>query len=516
MNAKFKLKGNFYAGNYHVLKLNPNYQNKIIIKKNPSNTEEILWELPLDPSPMNAIIESASKGHQLWRNVPLAQRIEYLRKYQTALSKREDEIARALSLETGKPLWEALQEAKGLSAKVEVTIKDSLPRIADQVFENIMPQVKGVAYSRPIGPSLIIGPFNFPCHLANGQIVNALIAGNSIIFKPSEKTAYAPELMMDALEEAGFPPGVVNLWQADGAMTAEMLKDKRIKGVFFTGSREVGKRIMQITHQDLGKMVALELGGKNTTIIDQNVPLDQIMSELVSACFLTAGQRCTSTSIIAIHHTKAEELCQTLTAWAKRIIVGDPFSTPAPLMGPLIDDHAVSLYETYFKEALEQGAKCILPLENLSQKINNQKGHFVSPSILFLEGPWQNKVFVGKEIFAPNTLIIPYFNEDEALAIANATDYGLAAAVFSSDESFIKRCLNEIDAGVINVNRSTVGASGRLPFGGLKDSGNYRPAAVTMIDACVHPIASLQMKLETLATDDKNKFVLRPMTGLRD
>jgi len=510
MNAKFTLKGNYYAGNFHPLKKSAYYQNKIITKINPANLQEILWEMPLDPTPMNDIIESACQGFHIWRKTPLAARIECLRNYQKALIKREASMAKALALETGKPLWEATQEAKGLSTKVDVTINDSLPRVADKSYENIMPGVKGISYGRPIGPSLIIGPFNFPCHLANGQITNALIAGNSIIFKPSEKTAYAPELMMEALVEAGFPPGVVNLWQADGWMTGEMLRDKRIKGIFFTGSREVGKKILQVTNQDLGKMVALELGGKNTTIVDENVPLNHVVSELLSACFLTAGQRCTSTSIIAVHHSILAEFTQLLKTWTRRIIVGAPFDEPAPFIGPLIDQHALAQYENYMKEAVAQGAQVILGMDNLSKE---KDGYYATPSILLLEGPWQNKSFVGKEIFAPNTLIIPFKNEDEAISIANATDYGLAAAVFSRKQDFIKRCLEDIEAGVININKSTVGASGRLPFGGFKDSGNFRPAAVSMIDACVQPIASLQMGL--LDEESDTKVAQKTIIGLR-
>jgi succinylglutamic semialdehyde dehydrogenase len=491
MNHKFELKGNFYANQYHPL--NPKSGAKLL-KKNPSNYSEILWEMPLDNSHGKQIVDSAVNGFQIWRKVSLEKRIETLLRYKAALIKREKEIAFALAMETGKPMWESLQEAKGLAAKVDVTISDSLPRVQDKKIDQIMPGTTGYAIHRPIGPSLIIGPFNFPCHLANGQIVNALITGNSIIFKPSEKTAYSPQLMMDALIEAQFPAGVVNLLQGDGSITAPVLEDKRIKGVFFTGSRGVAHRILQSTHLDLGKMVALELGGKNTTIVDKGVPLEAVVAELLSACFLTAGQRCTSTSIIVAHEEIYRPLKELLGIWAKKIIIGAPEQTPAPFMGPLIDEAAMQLYEKYIQEATAQGATEFLPMQNLSKE---KSGYFASPSILSFEGPWQSKSFIGKEIFAPNTLIMPFSDYDEAIEMANGSDYGLAAAVFSRNSSFIEQCLSDIDAGVINVNKSTVGASGRLPFGGLKDSGNYRPAAVSMIDCCVHSISSLQANLQT-------------------
>ncbi|MDH4468272.1 MAG: aldehyde dehydrogenase family protein [Bacteriovoracaceae bacterium] len=489
MKNKFELKGNFYNGRYHSLQ-----GDKKIVKMNPSAFNEILWEMPVDHSHGIKIMESAVSGYQLWRKVPLEKRIEALLRYKAALIKREDEMTEALALETGKPLWEARQEAKGLAAKVDVTISDSLPRVADKTIDQIMPGTKGSTLHRPIGPSLVIGPFNFPCHLANGQIVNALIAGNSIIFKPSEKTAFSPQLMMDALVEAEFPVGVVNLLQGDGAAVAQILSDKRIKGVFFTGSREVGKKILQATHLDLGKMVALELGGKNTTIVDKDVPLEYVVSELLSACFLTAGQRCTSTSLVVVHQKIYGDLLDLLRTWTKKIIIGAPHQNPTPFMGPLIDENAVQLYQNYIDLAKEQGAKEWLPMQNLCKE---KLGYFSSPSILTYEGTWQNKSFIGKEIFAPNTLVIPFHKEEEAIAIANSTEYGLAAAVFSQDSHFIQHCLMDIDAGVINVNKSTVGASGRLPFGGLKESGNYRPAAVSMIDSCVHAISSLQMNLKS-------------------
>jgi succinylglutamic semialdehyde dehydrogenase len=490
--TKFKILGNYYNNTFHLpATTGPLAVENIIKRSCPADLSLNLWEAPVDYRDVDRVVESSMIGFKTWRKISQEERNQYLRRYQEEVTKRKDEIALAISYEMGKPLWEAKTEAASVIAKVAVTIEESLPRIANKQIDNILPKTTGHIIFKPIGPSLIIGPFNFPCHLANGQILSALVAGNSIIFKPSEKTCYSAQLMIECFHSAGFPAGVINLIQGDGEVARRLLKEKAIKGVFFTGSKEVGKKILDITHHDLSKLVSLELGGKNTTILHSDANQDHALQELLKACFLTAGQRCTSTSIIAIHRSIHEKFIATFHDMAKKIIIDHPVEfTREPFMGPLVDQGAVDAYLLFMGMAKREGIQEIMRGKLLDKP---KKGYYVSPSIHLAE-KWNNdSMFLHSEIFGPNVTFIPYDTIDEAISIANATEYGLAASVFTKDLNIFKKCQEEIDSGLINFNRSTVGASAKLPFGGVKNSGNYHPAALTTIDACVYQMACLEV-----------------------
>lgn len=489
---KFKILGNYFNNSFHLPPTTgPHAVENIIKRFCPADLSLQLWEAPVDYRDVERVVESANAGFKTWRKLTPQERNSFLKKYQDEVAKRKDEIALAIAYETGKPLWEAKTEVASVIGKVNVTIEDSLPRIANKDFENIMPKTNGHIYYKPIGPSLIIGPFNFPCHLANGQILSALAAGNSIVFKPSEKTCYSAQLLIECFHAAGFPTGVVNLLQGDGEVARRLLKEKSLKGVFFTGSKEVGKKILDVTHHDLSKLVSLELGGKNTTILHSDANTDHALQELLKACFLTTGQRCTSTSIVAIQRNIQEEFIARFHEMAKKIIIDHPVEyVREPFMGPLVDQGAVDTYLLFMGMAKREGIQEIMRGKHLDKP---KKGHYVSPSI-HLADRWNNdSMFLHSEIFGPNVTFIPYDTIHEAIKIANATEYGLAASVFTKDANIQKLCVEEIDSGLVNFNRSTVGASAKLPFGGVKNSGNYRPAALTTIDACVYQMASLEV-----------------------
>lgn len=502
------LKGDYFNGRFTHPdgKLDLGGAQERILKTCPGELNVKLWEAGSFYDHVEPVIQSAQKGFDTWRKLSFADRVVYLKKYQEIVRARKDEIALALALEVGKPLWEAKTEAAALDSKVTVTITDSLERIKQETIKDVMPKIDGHVVYKPLGPCLVIGPFNFPCHLANGQILSALLAGNSIIFKPSEKTIYSAQLMVECLHQAGFPEGVINFINGTGHVSGKLTADKRIRGVFFTGSRGVGLRILENTYKDMGKMVALELGGKNSTIIHHDTNISHALPELLRACFLTSGQRCTSTSMILIHRKIEQEFISQFKALTERIKVGHPTKSEGDaFMGPLIDAQAEKLYFEFCQYGKDEGAEDIVPARKLDVGF---EGHYVSPSIHYAKKPDIKGKFIQEEIFGPNCFFVPYDDIEEAIKIANCTPYGLAASVFTRDPSIYQMCLRDIDSGLLNLNRSTVGATARLPFGGVKDSGNHRPAAVSMIDACVSSVASL----ETL---DDNSSQISDVVGLK-
>ena len=499
------LKGDYFDGRFSHPSLSQAQEK--ILKKCPGDLSQTLWEAGVYYEHIEAVIQSAERGYETWRKLSFEERIGYLKKYQEIVRSKKDEIAMALALEVGKPLWEAKTEAAALDSKVSVTITDSYERITTETIKDVMPKIDGHTIYRPLGPSFVIGPFNFPCHLANGQILAALLAGNSVIFKPSEKTIYSAQLMIECFHEAGFPAGVVNFINGTGHTASKITSDKRIRGVFFTGSRGVGLRILENTYKDLNKLVALELGGKNSSIIHHDTNISHALPELLRACFLTSGQRCTSTSMILVHRKIEQEFINQFKAVTERIIIGHPtLHKPEPFMGPLIDEHAEKLYFEFCGYGKQEGAEEIVAPKKLDV---GYEGYYVSPSIHYAKKLNLKGKFIQEEIFGPNCFFVPYDDIEEAIHIANCTEYGLAASVFTRDPEIYKLCLRDIESGLINLNRSTVGASARLPFGGLKNSGNHHPAAVAMIDHCVGTVAALE-------TVDDTSSKISDVVGLKD
>lgn len=486
-----KLLGDYFSGQFsHPQGVDLSSADERILKTCPAELNVQLWEAGVYYKHIDKVIESAQRGFETWRKLSLTDRANYLKKYQEVVRARKDDIAMAIALEVGKPLWEAKTEAAAVDGKVSVTITDSLKRIEQETLKDVMPKIDGHVVYKPLGPSLVIGPFNFPCHLANGQILSALLAGNSIIFKPSEKTIYSSQILIECFHQAGFPEGVINFINGTGHTSSMLTGHKSIRGVFFTGSRGVGLRILENTYKDLNKLVALELGGKNTTILHHDTNMSHALPELLRSCFLTTGQRCTSTSLILVHRKIEQEMIAKFKALTERIVVDHPTKAKIdPFMGSLIDAHAEKLYFDFCATGLKEGAEEIIKPTKLDI---GYEGHYVSPSIHYLAKPQLAGKFIQDEIFGPNCTFIPYDSIEEAIHIANSTDYGLAASIFTRDTEIYKTCLRDIDSGLLNLNRSTVGATARLPFGGVKNSGNHRPAAVSMIDHCVSTVASLE------------------------
>ena len=501
---EFTLRGDYFSGQFThqngLSQADVAKSDEALSKTCPADTDRQLWDALVDYRHINKVIESAQTGFDTWRKMSMDERINCFKKFQAAADRRKDEIAVAIALETGKALWESKTEAGAITAKVSVTLADSLERVKQQTISQVLPSIDGHIIKKPIGPCLVIGPFNFPCHLANGQILAALLTGNSVIFKPSEKTVYSAQLLIECFHEAGFPAGVINLVNGTAKTTQEILKHPSIKGIFFTGSMNVGKKILESVGTDLTKLVALELGGKNATILHSDTDIDHALPELLRACFLSSGQRCTSTSIIAVHRSIEQEFIARFKEATERIIVDHPIDfKELPFMGPLIDQHAVGLYEKYLKLAKETGAEEIVAANDVQTAF---KGHYVSPSIHYLKEVKKENPFTQEEVFGPNCFFTPYDDIEDAIRIANISDYGLAASVFTQDKDIYQLCLRDIDSGLINLNRSTVGASSRLPFGGVKNSGNYHPAAVSMVDHTVATVSSLETLDNSSRLDD--------------
>ena len=483
----FVVRGNFINGQFQK----PASPNGEWICKSPADFSDEIGTFQYSYASVDEVVQVAKSAFKKWRQVPLEKRTEILRKYQTVLRKREDEITETIAREVGKPLWEAKTELAAMIGKVDITIADSMKFVSNFEIPKIMENTLGVCRYKPLGVMAVIGPFNFPAHLPNGHIVPALLTGNTIIFKPSEKSPLVGQLMAECLQEAGIPDGVFNLIQGEREVGRRLVVHEGVDGVLFTGSYEVGTRIKQDTLQQHWKLLALEMGGKNPAIIWKDANLDVAVHESIMGAFLTAGQRCSATSRIIVHKDLIEKFTSQFHARAKAFSIGHPLNNP--FMGPLIDQGSVDRYMKFLGIANREGCEIVMRGKALDL---GHSGNYVTPSVcvapdLTVEQS-KKSVYQQTELFAPNVVILGVSELEEAIAQANVTQYGLAASVFTQDRNVYEKCWDGLEMGLINWNKSTSGASSKLPFGGLKKSGNHFPTAVTATLYCTFPVASLE------------------------
>lgn len=497
----FETKGNYINGAF----IEPRDRIGEIVSKSPANLTNVIGSFAYSYRSVEDATTAAREAFTTWRKTTPAERAALLRKYQEALRKMEPRLAEVIALEVGKPLWEAKQEVATMINKVDVTLNEGLKSVTDFEIPGIMDNTLGACRYRPHGVFVVIGPFNFPGHLANGHIVPALATGNAVIFKPSEKSPAVGQLMAEAFHEAGFPKGVFNLVQGEREVGRRLVVSERIDGVLFTGSYEVGLKIKQDTLTQHWKLLALEMGGKNSAIVLEDADLDWAVYETLTGAFITAGQRCSSTSRIMVHRSLFDGFVQKFHNQAKAFKIGHPMSNP--FMGPLIDGAAVEKYLKFLGIASREGCEVIMRGKQFEAE---HQGYYVTPSICLVRdnslSSVRKSVYQQTEIFGPNVCIYSYDTHEEAVELANATQYGLVFSIFSRNKEAYGKIAEDLNAGLINWNRSTVGASSRLPFGGLKRSGNHFPTAITAASYCAYPVGSLEVA--------EPKALTNPLPGL--
>jgi len=430
---------------------------------------------------------AAKKAFPAWARLTLDERKSYLLRLKEVFDAHTEQMAQLISRDTGKPLWDSMTEAKNLGNKIDITINNSLKLIAETHIPNALPGVEGVVRHKARGVMAVLGPFNFPAHLPNGHIVPALISGNTIVFKPSEQTPAVGQFMAQLIEKAELPPGVFNLVQGDGESGRRLSAHEFVDGVLFTGSYEIGLKIKQETMNHYWKILALEMGGKNATVVWDDADMDKAIYETLIGSYLSTGQRCSGTSRVIVHDKIADEFTERFYQAAKKLSIGH--WSENTFMGSLINAGAVEKYIRFQEIANREGCESMMRGKALDLK---HKGYYVTPSIHLVPKFDANSVYQKSEIFGPNVAIYKSSDFDETLNIVNSTGYGLVMALFSKNKDLYEESLLKARVGLLNWNRTTNGASSRLPFGGMGKSGNDRPSADYAIQYCTVPVASLE------------------------
>jgi succinylglutamic semialdehyde dehydrogenase len=446
---------------------------------------DTVWQGSAAPAAtVDAAVNAARSAFPAWSALEAGARIAILKAFAAQLGENKKALAHRIGHETGKPLWEALTEVATMIGKVDISVK----ACEERTGERHAPQADGEAVlrHRPHGVVAVFGPYNFPGHLPNGHIVPALLAGNTVVFKPSELAPGSAQLTVELWEKAGLPAGVLNLVQGGRETGAAMAANRGLDGLFFTGSSATGQLLHRQFAGATGKILALEMGGNNALVIGTpGENLDATVHHIVMSAFLSAGQRCTcARRLIVPRGAAGDRLLARLAEVAAHLKVDRFDAEPQPFMGAVITLAASGKLLDAQAMLLAHGAVTLQEMKPLESGTA-----LLSPGILDVTAITD---LPDVEHFGPLLQVIRCDGLTDAIAIANRTRYGLAAGLLSESADEYRQFERGIRAGIVNWNKPLTGASSAAPFGGIGESGNHRPSAYYAADYCAYPQASLE------------------------
>jgi len=435
----------------------------------PGDLDQLLPEVRA--TDVEAAVAAARQAAPHWAATPLAARIDALRACQAAIREKSEPLAHRIAEETGKPLTEARGELGAVVAKFDLTIADALQFIAD------LPVTDGphpaLVRTKPRGPAAVVAPFNFPIHLGHGAAVAYLLAGNPVLYKPSPLAAVTGA-DYGALMAVHLPPGVFQIVQGWGETGRALCVHSDVRAVCFTGSIPVGSALAQELAVDYSKSLALELGGKNASVVCADADLAQASADIAAAGCLTAGQRCNATSLVFVHRSRLEDFLARLLVDLATYQPGDPLSETTK-MGPLISAAAVARYRQL--TALDVGEWILRP--HIPGRIDGKRGHYVEPAVVLCANfdRLAASPLYRDESFCPVLAVVPFDSDDEAIRLHNHSPFGLTASIFTADADRFARIGHELRVGNLYQNLPTTFSPSTLPFGGHGISGNGKPGA---------------------------------------
>lgn len=457
-------------------------KNNPIISYNPATGEE-LWRGKVGN--VDAAVERARRAWPDWAAKPLAYRIEACRRFVNEVRSVSEKMAELISNETGKPLWESRTEVESVMAKVEISISAYGERTGQKKLDSGLGGTAAVRH-KPHGVMAVLGPYNFPAHLPNGHIVPALIAGNAVIFKPSEKTPAVGEMLIKCFNKAGIPAAIAQFLPGGPAEGQALVAHRGIDGVLFTGSAQAGIAINKKLATSPGKIVALEMGGNNPIVVADTPLVTDAAILIVRSAFTSAGQRCTAARRLIVVESMYDAIVPEVKKLADRLIVGNPFADPQPFMGCVIDNDSADQLVESFLYFLSNGGKAIKHMTRADDNLP-----FLSPAIIDTTAIADRP---DVELFGPLLQVIKVPDLAAGIAEANNTRFGLSASLIGGSPQDYNSFWANVRAGIVNWNQPTNGASSKAPFGGLGLSGNHRPAAYYAADYCAYPVASAELE----------------------
>ncbi len=444
-------------------------------------TGALYWKGPIGD--VDTEVSIARDNWADWAGKSITFRMEAMRRFGNVVRGKTEELTDCIARETGKPFWEARTEVESVINKVEISIASYSERTSQRRLEGNL-GVKSALRHKPHGVLAVLGPYNFPAHLPNGHILPALLAGNAVVFKPSEKTPASGAMLVDCYHAAGIPNGVLRLLIGGPEEGKKLSGHDGIDGLLFTGSARTGIMLNRTFADIPGKILALEMGGNNPIIVWDAADLHTAAVIVVQSAFLSAGQRCTAARRLIVRDGMHQQLIEEIRKLADRLIVGEPHSSPAPYMGPVIDNEVADGLQESLLALMMKGGQ---PIKQMDRPMPDRP--FLSPAIIDMTGV---KDRPDVELFGPILQVIRVPDFDAALIEANNTRYGLSASLVGGTPQLYDKFWANIRAGIVNWNRPTNGAPSNAPFGGVGLSGNHRPSAYYAADYCAYPVVSTE------------------------
>jgi len=429
------------------------------------------------PQDVDLAVEAAKTAFPVWKATPPPKRGELLFKLANYISTQKEAWATEMATEMGKPYAEALGDVQE-AIEMATFMGGEGRRMHGFQTPSEFPNKWLMAIRQPVGVCGIITPWNFPIAVPSWKLFPAIIAGNTVVFKPAEQSPLMGQRMVEAFDAVGFPAGVINLVQGNEVAGKALVNHPNVGLISFTGSTATGTWIATRCAEH-HKLCALELGGKNACIVWQDANVDLAVEGLLWGAFGTAGQRCTATSRLIVHRSVKEAVVEGLLAKIPSLKIGDP-SLAETQVGPLIDADAVAKIERMVATAVTQGATMLCGGKRFSEAPLNE-GFYFQPTVL--DDVLPSMEIAQEEVFGPVLSVITVDSLEEAISVANGVRYGLSASVYSQDVGWALGVVERLDAGLTYINAPTIGAETHVPFGGVKQSGNgHREASSLVLD----------------------------------
>lgn len=449
---------------------------------NPADSSTVFSGRQATADEVALAIQTARRAFASWGLAGPSVRAGVVQRFAELVQLHAEELALLISRETGKPLWESKTEVATVVGKSALAIDALHKRRDTSSFE--MGDQTAVTRFRPHGVVGVLGPYNFPAHLPNAHIVPALLAGNTVVFKPSELTPAVGSWMIRQWIAAGLPPGTINLVQGGRSTGQALVANPELDGLLFTGSSPVGRALHRAFADHPEKILALEMGGNNPLIVARTKNTRAAAYHTVLSAYLTAGQRCTcARRLIVVEDGNQARFIEHLLEMIGKLRIGFCTDDPEPFMGPVISHDAGRKLIAAYRDLVDRGAKPLLPMHVL-----RNCPALLSPALVDSTGVSVD----DEEWFGPLLQLFRVADFDQAIELANRTRYGLSAGLLCDDRDRYEQFIARIRAGVVNWNRQTTGASGKLPFGGWGLSGNHRPSGYFAADYCSYPVAALE------------------------
>jgi succinylglutamic semialdehyde dehydrogenase len=436
-------------------------------------------------SDVDEAVSRARRAWPGWAAQPLSNRMELIRRFANELRKDSEKLATTVAREVGKPIWEATVEVEAVINQVEISIRAYAERTAQRRFDTALQGTMALRH-KPHGVLAVLGPFCSPVELPSAHIIPALIAGNAVLFKPSEKAPASAELLIRCFIRAGIAANVVQIVVGGPDEGQALVTHDGVAGVLFTGSAHTGITINRKLAARPDKIVALEMGGSNPLVVWDTPKITDAAALVVQSAFASAGQRCTAARRLIVKASLYDALIAEVRQLADRIIFGQPFDDPAPFMGPVIDNATADGLTESFLYLLSNGGKAIKHLVRPDERLP-----FLTPAIIDTTALRERP---DVELFGPILQVIRVDDLDQAIAEANNTRFGLVASLIGGSPQDYNRFWANVRAGVVNWNRATINTSVAAPFGGVGLSGNHRPSGYYAADYCAYPVSSAELE----------------------